>query len=178
MCQPVETFVLNNKTVEIYLDEDPQNPRENDNADTMVCFHGRYNLGDKHNYRSSDFSGWDAIEKQIIEDHNPVAIFPLYMLDHSGLTLSTSAFSCPWDSGQIGFVFISREVALKENHSKRVTNKIKEWAERYIKASVEEYDQYLRGDVYGYVIKDEEGNQEDSCWGFFGFEAVKEAVPA
>jgi hypothetical protein len=35
------------------------NPRmEFDNLGTMICFHKRYNLGDKHNWDIDDFSEW------------------------------------------------------------------------------------------------------------------------
>lgn len=37
-------------------------------------------------------------------------------------------------------------------------------------AEVETYDQYLTGDVYGYVIESEDGTVDDSCWGFFGLD--------
>ena len=33
---------------------------------------------------------------------------------------------------------------------------------------ITEMNQYLEGDVWGYVIEDEEGEQLDSCWGFYG----------
>lgn len=173
---PVETIEHNGKTIEIYQDTDPINPRENDNADIMICFHNRYDLGDKHKYNSNDFSGWDALKQQIVKDYAPVAIKPLYLYDHSGITISTNPFNCRWDSGQIGFVLISRETALKENFSKRLTKKIKNWANRYIDASVKEYDQYLTGDVYGYIVKDENGEETDSCWGFYGIDyTIEEA---
>ena len=35
------------------------------------------------------------------------------------------------------------------------------------------YDQYLTGQVYGYVVEDQERNRLDSCWGFYGIEDVK-----
>jgi hypothetical protein len=41
---------------------------------------------------------------------------------------------------------------------------LKEVAESMIK----EMNQYLEGDVWGYVIEDEEGSELDSCWGMFG----------
>jgi hypothetical protein len=46
-----------------------------------------------------------------------------------------------------------------------------ERSEVLLKGEVETYDQYLRGDVYGYrVFKVENGEEEelDSCWGFYG----------
>ena len=30
------------------------------------------------------------------------------------------------------------------------------------------YDQYLTGDVWGYVIEDSESHEIESCWGFYG----------
>ena len=39
---------------------------------------------------------------------------------------------------------------------------------------VEVYDQYITGEVYGYVIKDEEGNELEPCWGFFGMDHATE----
>lgn len=33
---------------------------------------------------------------------------------------------------------------------------------------------WQNGEVYGYVIEDHEGNGLDSCWGFYGWDAVIE----
>jgi hypothetical protein len=33
---------------------------------------------------------------------------------------------------------------------------------------VQRYDQYLTGDVWGYVIEDSARNELESCWGFYG----------
>jgi hypothetical protein len=36
--------------IQVFIDEDPPNPRkEFDNFGHMICFHRRYDLGDKHN---------------------------------------------------------------------------------------------------------------------------------
>ena len=83
----------NGRTVEIHFDESPMNPRTDfDNATTMICFHKKYSLGDKHDYNSSDFNSWDELETRIVHDHKPTIILPLYMLDHSGITISTTDF--------------------------------------------------------------------------------------
>lgn len=176
-----EKFEHKGLAVEIIYDEDAQNPRDKDwadNLDTMVCFHGRYNLGDEgHGYKQEDYNSWDELKTQIIKDHKPVVIKPLYLYDHSGITISTSPFSCPWDSGQVGFVFISRKAALDNwSKSKKTSNKsLEARVEKYINASVDEYDKYLRGEVFGYSVK--KGEEElDSCWGFIGREyCIEEA---
>ena len=133
-------------------------------------------MGDEHGYRSEDYDGWDGLKDQLIKDYSPASILPVYLYDHSGLTVSTEPFSCPWDSGQVGFILISKEKALEVSLRQKMSKKLQEWSERYLKASLEEYDQYLRGDIYGYVIKDEDDNELDSCWGFYGIEtAIEEA---
>ena len=54
MHEPIETIACaNGNTIKVFVDEDPQSPREWDNAGTMVCFHRRYNLGDINDLKSS-----------------------------------------------------------------------------------------------------------------------------
>lgn len=167
--EAIETHKLSNgKTLEIYQDEPHESPREWDNLGTMICFHGRYNLGDKHDYSHHDYSGWAEMQEAIEKNENVAVILPLYLYDHSGITISTSPFSCNWDSGQIGFIFVSKEKLRKEWNFKRITKDLIEKAERQLLSEVETYDQYLTGDVYGFKLFDENGNEEDSCWGFYG----------
>jgi hypothetical protein len=101
---------------------------------------------------------------------------PLYLYDHSGITMRTSSFSCPWDSGQVGIIYISKKDAVKEWGRKYFTKQVRERAEKYLEGEVETYDQYLTGDVYGYIVEHEESGEEESCWGFFGTEyCIEEA---
>jgi hypothetical protein len=167
---------IENYLIEIFPEDSPESPLEWDNLGTMICFHKSYSLGDKHNYIHNDYSGWEEMKKAIIKNENVGVILPLYLYDHSGITISTSPFSCPWDSGQIGFIFISKKKMLGEYGGKIVTKKLKERVTEYLKGEVETYDQYLRGDVYGYRISKvttcEQGHEHkeelDSCWGYFG----------
>lgn len=119
MHDPVETFEVNGFTVEIHNDSDPANPRkEYDHVGTMVCDHRLYDLGDK---------------KGSPEDIPDDAIcLPLYLYDHGGITMSTSPFSCPWDSGQVGVIYCTKEKAIKEWGKKRFTKKVEERAIKYL----------------------------------------------
>lgn len=104
---------------------------------------------------------------------NYAFILPLYIYDHSGITISTEAFSCPWDSGQCGFVVMLKK-DFAENYSAtfkgRWTAKQVKKAEEVMKGEVKLFDDYLTGEVYGYTIDDKEGAEEDSCWGFYGYD--------
>lgn len=171
----IESFKHNGKTIEIHADEDPMNPRtECDNASTMICFHKRYALGDKHDYKQSDFNGWEELKERICKDNDVQEILPIYMYDHSGITISTTPFSCPWDSGQIGYIFLTKKQARECYMVRNITKKIAKKAHNLLLADVECYDQYLTNDVYGYVVKDENDNKLDSCWGLYGIEYARE----
>jgi hypothetical protein len=111
------------------------------------------------------------MEKDIIKRENVGVILPLYLYDHSGITMNTTGFSCQWDSGQVGFIFISKQKMLLEYGGKIVTKKLKDRVTEYLKNEVETYDQFIMGNVYGFrVFKVENGEEEelDSCWGFYG----------
>jgi hypothetical protein len=159
-----ETKVIGKYRIDIISDDDPEDPRGWDNLGTMVCFHRRYNLGDKHNFDEPSEA------RDFLKDKKARHIvLPLYLYDHSGITMNTTGFSCPWDSGQVGWIYITREKVRKEYGCKRVTKKMVEKIKGYLRNEVETYDQYLTGDVYGFRITDEETEEEmDSCWGFFG----------
>jgi len=159
--------------LEIFNDESPESPREWDNITTMICFHKRYNVGDKTDYKSSDFDSWDELKEQIESDNKVLMIKPLYMYDHSGITISTSSFNDRWDSGQIGWVFIT------EKQYNYICGKDVEYTDEklecIINSEVHNYDQYLTGEVYGYTIYEietcslghEHRNVVESCGGYY-----------
>jgi hypothetical protein len=163
--------------LEIEQDNDPTNPRmEWDNITTMICFHKRYDLGDKTDYKSSDFSSWGELKEQIESDNKVLMIKPLYLYDHSGITISTSPFGCQWDSGQIGWVFITEkqlQYITGDSSGHTETN-----LEEIIDSDVKTYDHYITGEVYQYTIYEietcDKGHEHksivESCGSFFSEE--------
>lgn len=166
--------LTNMNTLKIIHDSSAESPREWDNFGTMICFHGRYDLGDKHNYNADDYSGWEEMEKAIRKDYGKGAVvLPLYLLDHGRVQISTTSFKgeiARWDSGQIGFIAVSKKDILDNFGGKIVTQKTKEKAVKLLDAEVETYGYYVEGDVYGFRIVDEDDNEVDSCWGFYGLD--------
>ena len=79
--------------------------------------------------------------------------------------MSTSTFSCPWDSGQVGWIYAGAD-KIKEAYGE-VTPETVEKAKSLLESEVKCYDYYLTGQCYGYQLF--EGDTEiDSCWGFLG----------
>lgn len=186
------------KVLVICRDEDAEDPRKGfDNLGVMVCFHRRYNLGDKHDYKPDNYGSRDEMMKDIIAREKPAVILPLWLYDHSGITMSVGEnpgypFTDRWDAGQVGYIFARREDVLKEYGKKRVSPQLRKLVETVLRGEVETYDNYLTGNVYGYrVVKEgqcsecghEEEEEFDACWGFYGegweesgiLEAVKES---
>lgn len=142
--------------IEVHYDSDPENPRKAwDNAGTVALWDGsRYCFADEKLSR-------DELQ-EIGEDEGNLWL-PIYIYDHSGITIKTTAFSCEWDSGQIGLIYMSKEKA-KHEWPDATDEQIYE----YLKGEVEVLDQYLTNEVYGYRIFDQQGEEVASCWGFYG----------
>lgn len=83
-----------------------------------------------------------------------VVWLPLWLYDHSGITMSCGErcgqFSDRWDSSAIGWIYMSKDTAIKELGATEETWRIR--AEEYMKSNVELYDQYIRGECYGYHL--------------------------
>ena len=172
--EAIETFEAAGFTVSLYHEEDPESPREWDNLGKMVCWHRRSNLGDR-TVRSQDFKDME----ELVASFEARVILPLYLYEHSGMTMRTYPFGDPWDSGQVGWIYATTEAIRKEYGVEHISDETEDKVKAVLRGEVETYDQYLTGDVYGYVVKDEAGEHVDSCWGFFGLEyACQEAKAA
>lgn len=176
------------KTVRIIQDDSAESPREWDNLGTMVCWHRKYLLGDKQpsedpieymrtltqRYFRRDISD---MKQSVLEKHfnHHYVVLPLYLYDHSGITMNTTGFSCKWDSGQVGFIYVSLEKIRAEHSVHKVSKKMRDKVAGYLKNEVEVYDQYLTGDVYGFICEDN-GVEQDSCWSFYGSDPTKNGM--
>ena len=164
--------------LKIIRDCSPESPREWDNLWTFVCWHQRYTLGDTTDFREPAHF-WEWLKDNGGKDE--FFIMPIFMYDHSGIALSTSNESYPfndiWDSGQLGIAYVSKKAIREEWKVKQISPKLKNTVLKNLNAEIESYNQYLAGDIYGFQLveivhcehcdRDKEENL-DSCWGFYG----------
>lgn len=166
---PTHTERIDNFILEVFYDDDADCPRSWDNLGKMICFHRRYKLGDNHNFSADDFNSWEELENILRTEENAHTILPLSLYDHSGISMSVGSPTCPWDSGRVGFIYITKDKVKSEGIDE---SKVEE----YLIGEVETYNQYLTGDVYRYEISRvsvcdhgcEHTELVDSCGGFFG----------
>lgn len=156
-------------SLSIEQSDDRESPREWENCSKMVLMHGRYDLPYETELFSKGYlkslENWGAVKKELVHEHGiyPSCIKPVYMYDHGGITVSTISFECGWDSGQVGYIFVDKNTMKKEEITKK--NAILS-----IDYELNTYDQYLNGDVWGVVIRDEAGEVVDSEYGLYGYE--------
>lgn len=181
--------IIDNYKINIQLDEFTESPREWGSPFTMVCSHDRYTLGDeqwKPNYSGEyamyeyfhgmselfpdkpyydDFTDEDLRRLSEWADEN-VLWLPLYLYDHSGITMKTSPFSSSWDSGMVGFIYITRKDVRKHWDWQRISKKREGQLYDRMRAEVNTYDMYLREQVYCFYIEYKEEHL-DSCGGIY-----------
>lgn len=143
----------NGYRIEIHYDQyGGESPRDWDNAGTMAIYHRNYDFGDK-----LEFSNTDDLDEYLAS--GLVYALPIYMYDHSGVSIRTSPFGCRWDSGQVGYIYMTKEKAKAEGLANPLAT---------LEHEVKTMDSYLRGEVFGYQVYDAEDQELDSCWGFIG----------
>lgn len=127
---------------EMYLNTVGNNERGMERYERMVnMVWSRKMTGDHPDPRAVDDTMLRVISEKYI-------VMPLYLLDHSGLAMQTTSFNDPWDSGQVGWVYVSKEDALKEYGAEKMTGALRKKAEDVLRGEVAEYDAYLRGECY------------------------------
>lgn len=164
------------RRVIIHHDSSPLNPREE--------YDNLFKIYSDCKYLSSD----EGAENPVVDyGKSPaeakfkkgVYALPVYAYVHSGMAISLKPFKCPWDSGVAGWIYVNKahfceEMGLKKFSSKR--------AYKSAEGEVEELNQYINGEVYGYSVEtrasveDEWEDTGDSCWGFSGDESIPEMV--
>lgn len=162
-------------TARLHWDSDPQNPRRDyDPLGHLIAWWNRYDLGDaapaEMGYPTPD----DFREYAKSKEMRGALIMPVFVYEHSGITMKVgTGYACPWDSGQAGWVWMTRAEVHKEFGRGPAAFR---QARKALTASIREYADYLEGQVYGVTVVNEEGErvESDECWGFIGYDYAQE----
>jgi len=188
MQEAIEIRKYKNKEIRVYHDEDKEDPRTWDSLGKMICFHKSYNLGDKTDLSYKSFNNWEELEEHIRKHENGILLIPLRLYDHSGISMSTSnshPYNCRWDSGQVGFIFTTKEKIKEYLGVKKVTKKSEKKAIEILENEVKTYDKFLTGEIYRFVVIEKSTCKEckhtheeviNSCGGFFTIDDMKDYI--
>lgn len=120
----------------------------------------------------------DQLEEELVRKTFDKYFFcaELYLMDHSGISISMSDFRDCWDSGRVGYIYISKTKAKQDLNVSRFTKKQIKRVYEAFNRSVKCYDDYLRGYVYGYNIVDKDEAVEEACYGFSGYDLLTNGI--
>jgi hypothetical protein len=164
-----ETLEHNGFTINIIHDDTPGSPDEwNDEGVFLVGFHRDFTVV------TDDIKSPEDVEPYMDDPDYEVFLLEAYI--HSGVRLalagSAQAAGFPdrrWDVSRVGYVLV------------KLSEVAEGMARKCAEGLVETWNQYLSGDVWGYVITDSDGEEVESvfsCWGFYGLDACIEEAKA
>ena len=154
----------------IYHDTDAGQPFAEDEAVRIVVLHRR------HIDPAAGGCGRDPDEVAAWQRENAVEWFTiqLFLYDHGSVAYAvgqTNPFHCPWDSGRVGIIALRRADWGNGQESDATLA-------AYAQSLADTYTEWANGECYGYVLYGPGGEERDSCWGFIGFDAVREEAAA
>lgn len=157
----MEKFNYKGFTITIDNDEYLSNPREWDEVGTIYSNHRDYSPDDcriNTLMEKYDVDSLADLTEKLTE--NKVPFLPIYAYIHSGISLSTSDESYPfndrWDSGLFGLI-----VGDKKKFDECFGD-----IKNYLRDQVELLNKYYNNDFYRFEVEDDEGDTMDCCGGY------------
>ena len=174
----IQEHTKEQEKLEIMIDDSCESPREWDNLTVIVTIENNHNtIGDFQVNSSEEL-------RQMLEDKKAKYAIPLYMYEHSGISLKCFEdkvgypYNDQWDAGCIGMVFTTEELLHRYNIT-GLTHMTKNEVIDQMKAEVNVYSNWCNGECYGFRLSkvsdcdkcNQTVEQEiDSCYGFYGYD--------
>jgi hypothetical protein len=180
------------QVLDIQDDEWLDSPREYGNFATLTLHHNRYSLANEEltngeTINSKDYDSWQDMLDYILKSEDIALIYPVYMQDHSSLSFNITPFRGMYeyfDSGQVGFIFASKDKLRKDYNCKNITKKILEKAKSILEVELETYQKYVNNEAYRFDLYANMGDYNhrndfdstveviDSCGGFEDIDGI------
>ena len=173
--EAINSIEYKGMTIQICYDLNAESPRKWDNVGTIYSNHRDYNP-DGHKIDEIENEEGELVSEEL--DRRFIWL-SVYCYEHSGLTVSTKRnypYNDRWDSGLFGIIAVEKERLRKEYGWKAITKERREQILRSLEGEIETFDSYCRGEVYGFVVEDEEGEEIDACGGYYGDDGMDYAI--
>jgi hypothetical protein len=168
----IEKFTEGGYTATLYHDEDCSNPREDDEGKFLFLGfpHRSYEIGDEvldpERYEARTL---DELIEAVRQEYKARLVRPVHMIDHSGV-----CYRLGQDSGTCGLMVATNEALEIRGGKEWAATITDEQLEEWMAGEIDEYSKWANGECYGYVTRDVNGVEVDSCWGLIGYECAEE----
>ena len=98
-----------------------------------------------------------------------IAIYPVVKYEHSGISYSLGT-KHGFDCSNNGFYIVTED-------TQKEVGVLKKDFEKSIIQELNDYNKWVNGETYRYVLFDQNGEETDSCSGFYDIEDIKEHLP-
>jgi len=170
--------VIEKPRLEIYHEEYGDSPRAlNSNLGYLITVDNRnYSpvediVKTSEEYAESQADHIKRIKEMIEKDttEKVIFIYPIVKYEHSGVSYSLGTKN-GFDYSNNGFYIITN------NTAKEIGAKNKDY-EKIIKEELKEFNQWLNGEIYTFVLYDQDGKIEEQISGFYDINEIKEYLP-
>jgi hypothetical protein len=169
-------------TIEIVPDSTIEDPRDwRDGWSGALTYNSGDNMPNFKDVAYADLDVEDDWDTWLRAEHksNPIAFAIPVRIDDYGSDGWRMVWDAPWRPGPVfdvyyrgrayNAMYVVRKSDVRENRAiKRITAKHLKDELRCALFDLREYRAVLEGEVYGYVVKDADGEVEDDCWGYIG----------
>lgn len=172
MISPAEYKVYRGYKIKIAKKMYCMNPRTDWDHGTTILSIRPVQIKDESDYQP----GTDdllEIKKGLMFDNEPIyAILPVYYINNGA---GCHRLSTKYNFGQLGWIYMTKEDFRKmyynteedfERYNPGV--KIQDWAKGILERELQNYEDYLNGEIYYYKVIDKNRNVIDNCSNFFG----------
>ena len=194
---PDLSATIGNRTIEVYTDTSgDSDPREWDCLGTIVGWDRDVKLGEKqireqyqvelvlldilNDAMNLSDEQYDNVMEyataevlmNAIQKHTKAVVLPIYLYNHSGISISTISNKyrmfdgAGWDWGISGIIYAMESTIKKEYGGDKVTDEMRTKAIEVLNGEIKTLNMYFQDEVYWFSIK-EDDLMVDSCGGIF-----------
>lgn len=155
-----------------------ESPRvECDNLGTFITWMARHESPDENEF-VSPLEFYESYELTPATANIPhkakMVILPVYGYSHGEMRYATTPFSCPWDSGFAGFIFVDYDTIKEEYGCKNVTKGVIFKVKEVLREEVKAYDQWVNDPTMMVTTYDKKGEMIEGMGGFYEIENAME----
>lgn len=113
-----------------------------------------------------------------LDERKAVVWVPIYAYAHGGVCIRHTPFECQWDSWKAGYAYFTRDQLdhRLRRYPKgqrptllrgRITPEQYKWGEARLIEAISTWNKWVAGDVLGYRVIGDDGEEIDSCYGIY-----------